>query len=263
MLGYRVHAKNLAVLGWISYSLYIFSSFPIYCLYKMIIKNVIQGDKYAKLYRDNVHQASCSSLQLCGVGSPERNDSSPHLAASTNNPVGGRHLAKLLRVKEGNPWWGEGGEDGRGEEWRRHCWRGGQAMTMWERLGGWGVGHGWETPQRKMIGTARWSSLSRATLLLLLLLHVLLDVLPLQQWGCRLFLQPHLLLPGIGEQMGQRQAFLLGEHQLEPKQSPHSAPFSASAPPPWCLGAGILSCDILSCDISDLIKYCEGNIYQQ
>ena len=126
------------------------------------------------------------------------------------------------------------------------------------RLGGRGVGHGWETPQRKMIGTARWSSLSRATLLLLLLLHVLLDVLPLQQWGCRLFLQPHLLLPGIGEQMGQRQAFLLGEHQLEPKQSPHSAPFSASAPPPWCLGAGILSCDI-----SDLIKYCEGNIYQQ
>ena len=43
------------------------SSFPIYCLYNMIIKNVIQGDKYAKLYRDNVHQASCSSLQLCGV----------------------------------------------------------------------------------------------------------------------------------------------------------------------------------------------------
>ena len=37
------------------------------------------------------------------------------MAASTNNPVGGRHLAKLLAVKEGNPWWGEGswGEDGR------------------------------------------------------------------------------------------------------------------------------------------------------
>ena len=84
-------------------------------------------------------------------------------------------LAKMLKMKEGNPWWGEGGwgEDGWGEEWRRHSWRGGQAMTMWERLGGWGIGHGWETPQRKMIGTARWSSLSRTTHLLL---HVLLDL---------------------------------------------------------------------------------------
>ena len=44
---------------------------------------------------------------------------------------------------------------------------------MWERLGGWGTGHGWETPQRKMIGTARWNSLSRTTLLLLLLLLLL------------------------------------------------------------------------------------------
>ena len=157
----------------------------------MIIKNVIQGDKYAKLYRDNVHQASCSSLQLCGVGSPERNDSSPHLAASTNNPVGGRHLAKLLRVKKGNPWRGE-------EGWRwRDSWRGRKTGTTWERLGGWGVGHGWETPQRKMIGTARWSSLSRTTLLLLLLLHVLLDISdvpPLQQWRGGLLLQPHMLL---------------------------------------------------------------------
>ena len=132
-----------------------------------------------------VHQASCSSLQLCGVGSPERNDSSPHLAASTNNPVGGRHLAKLLRVKKGNPWWGE-------EGWRwRDNWRGRKTRTPWERLGGWGVGHRWELPQRKIFGTARWNFLPRTTLLLLLLL---LDVLPLQQWGCRLLLQPHMLL---------------------------------------------------------------------
>ena len=124
-------------------------------------------------FRDKVHQASCSSLQLCGVGSPERNNSSPHLAASTNNPVGGRHLAKLLRMKEGNPWWGEGGwgEDGWGEEWRRHSWRGRQARTTWERLGGWWVGHSWEAPQRKMFETARWNFLPRTTLLVLLLLH--------------------------------------------------------------------------------------------
>ena len=147
------------------------------------------------------------------------------MAASTDNPVGGRHLAKLMMVMEGNP--------GRGEEWRRHSWRGGQARTMWERLGGWGIAHGWETPQRKMIGTARWSFLSRTTLLLLLLLlllHILIDPLPLQQWGGRLLLQPHLLLyfrvPGIclfdpSEQTRQRQTFLLGQQQLERQKSSH------------------------------------------
>ena len=72
----------------------------------------------------------------------DRDNSSPHLAASTHHPVGGRHLAKLL--KKGKPWWGEEGW------WRwRDNWRGGWARTMWERLGGWGVGHSWEAPQRK------------------------------------------------------------------------------------------------------------------
>ena len=63
------------------------------------------------------------------LGSPERNNRSPHLAASTNHPVGGRYLAKLMK---GNPRWGE--------EWRRDSWRGRKARTMWERLAGWGVG---------------------------------------------------------------------------------------------------------------------------
>ena len=55
------------------------------------------------------------------LGSPERNNRSPHLAASTNHPVGGRYLAKLMK---GNPWWGE---EGWGEEWRRDSWRGRRA----------------------------------------------------------------------------------------------------------------------------------------
>ena len=82
------------------------------------------------------------------LGSPERNHRSPHLTASTNHPVGGRYLAKLMK---GNPWWGE---EGWGEEWRRDSWRGRKARTMWERLAGWGVGSSWEVPQRKMCRTA-------------------------------------------------------------------------------------------------------------
>ena len=62
------------------------------------------------------------------LGSPERNHRSPRLAASTNHPVGGGYLAKLM---QGNPWWGE---EGWGEEWRRDSWRGRKARTMWERL---------------------------------------------------------------------------------------------------------------------------------
>ena len=62
---------------------------------------------------------------------------------------------------------------------------------MWERLGGWGVGHSWEAPQRKMFETARWNFLPRTTLLLLLLLHCVLDNLlllprPPLLFGCRL-----------------------------------------------------------------------------
>ena len=59
-------------------------------------------------------QASCS---------PEGNNRSPHSAAFTNHPVGGRYLAKLMK---GNPWWDE---EGRRDSWR---WR--KASTMWERL---------------------------------------------------------------------------------------------------------------------------------
>ena len=96
-----------------------FSGFPIYCLNTVSIKiekNVIQEDTNVKLLEIRLcirHRAILYSQLL---GSPERDDSSPHLAASTNNPAGGRHLAKLLRVKEWNPGWGEEG--------RRNNWRG-------------------------------------------------------------------------------------------------------------------------------------------
>ena len=96
------------------------SGFPIYCLDTWSIKiekNVIQGDtnvKLCRMCRMCIRHRAILYSQL--LGSPERDDSSPHLAASTNNPAGGRHLAKLLRVKEGNPGWGEEG--------RRNNWRG-------------------------------------------------------------------------------------------------------------------------------------------
>ena len=99
-------------------SLYMFSGFPIYCLNTVSIKiekNVIQEDTNVKLLEIRLcirHRAILYSQLL---GSPERNDSSPHLAASTNNPAGDRHLAKLLRLKKWNPGWGE---EGRRDNWR-------------------------------------------------------------------------------------------------------------------------------------------------
>ena len=58
------------------------------------------------------HRAALCQL----LGSPERNDNSPHLAASTKHPVGCRHLAKLLIVMTRNPRWGE---EGWRNNWRR------------------------------------------------------------------------------------------------------------------------------------------------
>ena len=57
------------------------------------------------------------------------------------SPVGGRHLAKLLGVKEGNPCWGEGG-------WGEDGWGAGEGGKDHVGEVGWmGIGHGWETPR--------------------------------------------------------------------------------------------------------------------
>ena len=105
--------------------------------------DVTEKRKYTSKASQRADGAIWHRAAICQLlGSPERNNSSPHLAASTNNPVGGRHLAKLW-----NPWWSE-------DRWRDNR-RGRKTRTTWERLGRWGIGHGWEAPQRKMFGTAR------------------------------------------------------------------------------------------------------------
>ena len=108
------------------------------------MRNMLMSYKKTQIMNHRVQmvQASCIYL-LSATGQPRRNNGSPHLAAPTNHPVGGRYLAKLMK---GNPWWGE--------EWRRDSWRGRKARTMWERLAGWRVGSSWEVPQRKMCRTA-------------------------------------------------------------------------------------------------------------
>ena len=76
-----------------------FPVFPFIAYTRWSIKNVIQGDKQVKLDIDMVHQASCSSLQLCGVGSPERNDSSPHLKGNLNSKaVGALACPPILNI---------------------------------------------------------------------------------------------------------------------------------------------------------------------
>ena len=73
-------------------------------------ESVTQGDttgKASQIDRDQVRSGivQLSTILSETVGSQESKDSSPHLAASKHHPVGGRHLAKLL--KKGNPCWGE------------------------------------------------------------------------------------------------------------------------------------------------------------
>ena len=47
--------------------------------------------------------------ELGHLGSPERNDSSPHPTTSAHHPAGGRHQAKLWRLKKRNWLWIEEG----------------------------------------------------------------------------------------------------------------------------------------------------------
>ena len=66
------------------------------------------------------------------LGSPERNNSSPHLAAPRNHPVGGRYLAKLMK---GNPWWGEEGWRGAERQLEREKGKDHVGEVGW--MGGW------------------------------------------------------------------------------------------------------------------------------
>ena len=127
------------------------------------------------------------------LDSQERNKSPQKLATSTDNPVGGRHLPKLLV----NPEWWLNNRRGRGRK----------ARAMWKRLGGWGNLSSWEAPQRWKFGTASWSFLSGMTLLLLHYVCLIALFLPLQldlhssclqPWWSRFFLELQQLGLGVG-----------------------------------------------------------------
>ena len=196
------------------------------------------GSKIIARSKD-INQSTTWERQLC------HHDSAPRMAGPTNHPLVSRHQVTRWRLVE------------RGEGWSRH-WHpdvggeGGHKLQLRTSVEIWQSDLRLRAPRREIKRIASRSSHVEAPLLLLLhvhrshlrllLLHLDIDTRP--YWGSRLLLCPLQLLPfripGIsllqGEQSGQRQSFLLRQHQLESEKSPHSASSSTSHPLPFLPG---------------------------
>ena len=98
-----------------------FSSFPFISEVGIYIFILSEWNFLIKERCNKARQGKYNAMKQIGTehvsSQIDRDDSSPHLAASTHHPVGGRHLAKLL--KKGNPWWGEEGWWRWRDNWRR------------------------------------------------------------------------------------------------------------------------------------------------